>query len=660
MESRTLTVLDNLPGTDDDEPGIAGVLVYVDSNGNGSFDPGEPSAITDNAGAYRIYGFAPGTYTVRYDPDTIPVGSTPTTPTSHAATLAAGQQYSNADFGLRPPAAGIAISSIGDTLWLDANEDGIVNLGETRLSGVTVNLYFDTNANGAIDPGDLLVATTSTDASGTYLFTPLNPATISWTWMRAILKCRPAWRLVSGGANAAGLHQVILASGVSYLTADFGYNFAGQIGDTLFYDPNGNQTQDPGEAGVPNGVVTLWQDLDSDGDITPGVDLIFATAITDASGHYLFENLPPGDYVVKAEEQDVIVPPPSPNAGQYDRMVATTGTRHAVTLAPGQIYLDADFGFIEAAEVEGHVFHDINHNGVLDPGETPLPGVTVTLTGTDDAGNPVSMTTVTDSEGEYTFLPPPGTYTITYDTVDPDIPAELTDHTTPDAILITVEAGQEYGGLDFGRDNAGAVGDTIFADADGDGIQDAGEPGLADVVVELYGTGNPTVLIATAITDGEGHYLFEGLADGSYIVLVNTATLPAGYNDIPTADPDGVKDSQSVVAIFGGNIDLTMDFGYQAIAPTFGISGTVWHDNGAGGGVAANGNQDGTEAGIPAVTVTAFVDTDGDGIPDQTFETCHRQPGELHFCRHSAGQQCAHRGRSRDAAVNGLRADRRS
>ena len=48
---------DGLPGTDDDEPGIAGVTIdlYLDSNGNGQVDPGEPlvgSTVTDANGNY--------------------------------------------------------------------------------------------------------------------------------------------------------------------------------------------------------------------------------------------------------------------------------------------------------------------------------------------------------------------------------------------------------------------------------------------------------------------------------------------------------------------------------------------------------------------------------------------------------------------------------
>ena len=68
--------------------------VYVDTNLNGVYNAGEPTAITDSSGAYRIYGLAAGTHTVRYDLSTVPSGYIPTTADSVTYVLAAGEQYS--------------------------------------------------------------------------------------------------------------------------------------------------------------------------------------------------------------------------------------------------------------------------------------------------------------------------------------------------------------------------------------------------------------------------------------------------------------------------------------------------------------------------------------------------------------------------------------
>lgn len=57
-------------------------------------------------------------------------------------------------------------ASIGDFVWLDANENGIQDAGEAGYPGATVRLY---NCFGQ------LVASTTTDANGYYLFDNLTP-----------------------------------------------------------------------------------------------------------------------------------------------------------------------------------------------------------------------------------------------------------------------------------------------------------------------------------------------------------------------------------------------------------------------------------------------------------------------------------------------------
>lgn len=57
-------------------------------------------------------------------------------------------------------------------------------------------------------------------------------------------------------------------------------------------------------------------------------------------------------------------------------------------------------------------FNDRNGNGVRDAGETGLPNWIIRLAGTDGLGNGVDLTVQTDAQGRYSFLAPPGTYTV--------------------------------------------------------------------------------------------------------------------------------------------------------------------------------------------------------------------------------------------------------
>jgi hypothetical protein len=93
---------------------------------------------------------------------------------------------------------------------------------------------------------------------------------------------------------------------------------------------------------------------------------------------------------------------------------------------PGHEVVLTDLALIENIEVahssaspansslSGFVFKDFNNDGQLDFGENGLSGVTVTLTGTDDLGNPVNRSQQTDGDGAYRFQTlHPGSYYLT-------------------------------------------------------------------------------------------------------------------------------------------------------------------------------------------------------------------------------------------------------
>ncbi len=68
---------------------------------------------------------------------------------------------------------------------------------------------------------------------------------------------------------------------------------------------------------------------------------------------------------------------------------------------------------INSNSLAGRVYVDATGDGVYTPGEPPIGGVTITLTGTDHLGNPVTLTTTTLADGTYAFtLLRPGTYTV--------------------------------------------------------------------------------------------------------------------------------------------------------------------------------------------------------------------------------------------------------
>ena len=125
--------------------------------------------------------------------------------------------------------------------------------------------------------------------------------------------------------------------------------------------------------------------------------------------------------------------------------------------------------------------------------------------------------------------------------------------------------------VDFGymppAPELGSIGDRIWLDEDADGTQDAGEPGLEGVTVELKNASGDVV--ATDTTDVNGSYLFIELAAGDYTVCVDPATLPGSAE--PTFDRDGTLDNETQISLGRGENILDADFGY--VSPDLGSIG---------------------------------------------------------------------------------------
>ena len=84
---------------DEGDPGVAGLLAYVDLDQNGVHSLSEPSGISDARGAYRITGVPEGTHTVieAYTP-----GWVRTTGTRRSVSVTTGQTTAGVDFGHQP------------------------------------------------------------------------------------------------------------------------------------------------------------------------------------------------------------------------------------------------------------------------------------------------------------------------------------------------------------------------------------------------------------------------------------------------------------------------------------------------------------------------------------------------------------------------------
>ena len=274
-------------------------------------------------------------------------------------------------------------------------------------------------------------------------------------------------------------------------------------------------------------------------------------------------------------------------------------TTTPVLLGPGDVFVNADFGYQPGAGTFGSigdtVWLDADRNNAQNGSEPGLPGVTVSLIkdldgdGTWNIGEPIIATTITGDNpatvgvvetGWYQFTGLPvgssadylvwvndTNYTLheltpTYDVLDG---ANQTNPTTGVVTGLTISRVSDLTtapvtNADFayappGHDaGEGLIGDTIFLDRNPDGLVSAGE-GLEGVQVELIASDGR--LVGRTVTNEAGLYFFGGLPAGTYTVRVVTTTLPNNGTGLTnTVDPDttnpGNSQSSVVLAAAGG------------------------------------------------------------------------------------------------------------
>lgn len=619
---------------DPGEPGLEGVSVtiYHDPDDDGVYDTAYTGAVdgngapigtgtttTDANGNYIFDALPTGAYVIKVDETTLPG-----TPANYTQTgdpdepggvcslscdgqtdpiaLAPGDVFVDADFGYQNQTD---TNTIGDTIFLDASGDGTYQPAtENGIPNVTVSLIKDTGGDG-YDPGtDPIIATTITDANGNYSFEGIPDGDyVLWVndtdhVLGEVVQNAEPDPPNDGGTlcgTCDSTFDVSITSSIN--TMDFGYvppmhdNGEGIIGDTIFLDRDGGNDYDPGE-GMEGVTVELRA-------ATGG---LIATTTTDENGNYYFGGLPDATYTV------IVLPSTLPNGGSglsntVDPPEDTTPGDHqnTVTISSGsRINLDQDFGYAasEPGSITGTIWTDTNADGALDSGESDrYPDVTVALYDTN--GNIVGTTTTCggtvpcgggQSPGDYTFAGlPPGDYTV-----------DVTDHAnilngtwhslgTPgadgesqtDPYTPAIVSSGVVTPVDFGYFRApGVLGNYVWEDTNGNGIQDSGETGIGGILVTLTITyPNGDTVTTTTTTDSTGYYSFynllldedfnssgDGTTEPTFEVTVDYSGL-SGYIASPIRVGDGSNDSGNPdgegVTVTQGETTSNVDFGFD-------------------------------------------------------------------------------------------------
>ncbi len=218
------------------------------------------------------------------------------------------------------------------------------------------------------------------------------------------------------------------------------------------------------------------------------------------------------------------------------------------------------------ASVAGVAFDDANANGRRDPGEAGAAGRAVYLdsnnNGSLDTGEPQQ---VTDSNGAY-FLGglAAGTYRVRQ-----VVPAGYSATAPAGGVYaVTLAAGQNAGGLNFGtRALPGSISGTKWNDLNGDGVREAGEPGIGGwlIYLDANGDGQFGAGEASRRTAADGSYSFTNLSPGLYAVAEEqragwVQTSPGGGSVSVSEQPKvagGISRSVAVESAVGRSTDLT-------------------------------------------------------------------------------------------------------
>ncbi|NKQ55314.1 hypothetical protein HFP15_20725 [Amycolatopsis sp. K13G38] len=530
------------------------------------------------------------------------------------------------------------------------------------------------DANGVGVGGILVVATDPSGASASGTTAPDGTVTIPTTALaggkyRVDASIPPSMPDLKPAPEAPGLSSLTEFADVSggkpvQLTMGVGGGTGDvQIGDRVWFDTDGDGVQDGDELGLPGVKVQL---LGCDGAGAP-----MAEKTTDPAGHYLFgpaDGLRPNScYTVKFDYSGLDtshLPGNPPVAGlKWTTPLASispaidsnvdpnTGAMQVNTGPPGSVDDGEDAGLVGGLNKIGDlVWADVNRNGVQDPGEQGVAGVTVRLQHPDGE---VVATTTTGPHGQYTFSHlADGIYQACFDIAK--LPAQYADYqltrsragnpgqdSAPDAGTGCTAPTELKPGhaedltLDAGlAPPVNRIAAHVWSDVNGDGLQTPDEPGIGGVPVKLRTEDGSQFALTTTAPDGT--YAFEDVPDGAYQVCFDLGNLPAAVADYTPARY--VNDSaanpatgctRTVTLGLGKREDRTLNAGLTA--PVNQIGDRVWFDSNR------NGLEDPVETGIAGVPVKLVKQGGGDagstttgadgkydftGMPDGAYQVC--------------------------------------
>ena len=533
----------------------------------------------------------------------------------------------------------LSTAAIGGYVFNDLTNDGLYHGNDTPIAGNTLELFHGTSATGnpiasaVTDANGFYQFTTDASISQTPTTMPVLVTFASqktgWTQTASLAQFNPSMGTLlsvdiintatlqtefqfenldsepgtlTGSINGNVTLSVPGASPlVAQANAQASFNasaFDGTIdfGGTSGYD-SGVQTETGTSQTLTISDPNLLQEFEGTGNLTlsahagststasgPGNLLVLHSTNAGAQVEVIYHYIPsdalkPGTYTILQTS----VP-----SGYLDGLKSSGGTvipnsvgvhSITVTLPASGNSGNNDFAALQPAAVSGFVYLDGNDNGIKNPGETGIAGVSLTLTGTSDVGAITTLTTQTAADGSYNFGNlRPGTYIVTETTQPAGYLTGLKTrgNVTPiagsaasaDVInSISVGPGSTAANNNIAKIQSSSLSGYVYVDLSNNGIRQGSDPPVAGTTVTLTGTNDLGSAVHVVIqTNTSGQYDFTSLRPGSYtITKTPPPNLLEGKNTLGTVNgvTAGTKGSndQFFVTLGQGSVGLEYDYG---------------------------------------------------------------------------------------------------
>ncbi len=335
--------------------------------------------------------------------------------------------------------------ALGNRVWFDTNNDGIVSAGENGIGQVRLSLYRDTNASGAFDVGDVFISNQTTSNGGFYLFSGLEQSSTPAKRYLVVVDganfC-PAGSLIDlasstgnvGGDSdlnnqdhgidpaAPGCDTPVSSGPVTVLfqheptndgDTDFNTNLTIDFGfykpvaptstptatATATVTPQPNTTATATATPQPSATATATNTPLPTNTATPTATFVPPTATATATA--TATRVPP------TPTQTPVAPSPTPTR------VLPSPTPPPTVVIPSPTPLPPTLTPLPSplAALGNYVWNDSDRDGLQSPAELGIAGITVTLF----SGNTAISTTRTGLTGLYGFSQlPPGSYSVCF------------------------------------------------------------------------------------------------------------------------------------------------------------------------------------------------------------------------------------------------------